>query len=51
MTRRVARACLLVVLAIGACAMVVFFNDPNPQVAIAAFVAWACFLVAIYKVR
>lgn len=49
MIRRAGHTALLLALAIGACVMVVFFNDPNPQVALCALAAWCCFLVAIWK--
>ena len=49
MIRRVGRSALLLVLTVGACLMVVFFNDPRPQVAVPAIGAWCCFLVALWK--
>lgn len=49
MTGRVLRLGFLLVMAIGASWMVVFFNDPRPQVAVPALAAWCCFIVAIWK--
>ncbi|MCZ4506936.1 hypothetical protein O3Q52_01670 [Streptomyces sp. ActVer] len=49
MIRRVGHTALLLVLAVGACVMVVFFNDRDPQVAVCALAAWCCFLVGIWK--
>lgn len=48
---RLAGIVLLLLLAVAACLTVPFFDDPNPGAAIAALTAWACLLVAIYKVR
>jgi len=48
-TGRARRLGFQLAMAIGAAWMVVFFNDPRPQVALLAFSAWCCFLVAIWK--
>lgn len=50
-TGRVQRFAFLLAMAIGACTMVPFFNDQNPQVALCALAAWCCFLVGIWTAR
>ncbi|MGW2724815.1 hypothetical protein [Streptomyces sp. NPDC001492] len=48
---RKARIALLIALGCAALAMVPFWGDPNTPVAIAAFTAWACLIIAMCKVR
>lgn len=50
-SRRTLRTGLLLALGVCAITMVHFFDDANPSVALTAFAAWCCFLIAIYKVR
>lgn len=51
MTRRTARIALVLTLGVCAAALVPFFGDPNPQVALAALAAWALLIIAMITVK